>query len=228
MKIKANKFKKIINKATISGMVIDVTLDFTETGLKVSHRDPSSIVLSVGFIDKKEFEEYKEMKINIPTISKLLSTLNTFGETVIEFINEENVVILRDAESKMTLAKANVCDYHFDKEFPKVEGANLDIEKDSFDKIFKMAKEVLNVEEINFKVAGGVFTSRVTNAVDSFETTSLVEGQPEASASLNINFIKAVMENIEGKATLTFNNESFAVVIKADDFVYAIAKLGDD
>ena len=234
MKIKANKFKEILNKTILNGKIEDLKLDFIKEGLKLSHVDSAMVGLSYGFITAANFDDYSEMEVKLPSSQKLLNIVGAFGDSIIELVNGDETFILRNAAETLVLGKCVEVTCEFPNEFLSLKNDVITVEvfKNSLDKISKMAS-IFKINEVLFSVKEEIMTISVKNEVDKYELKVSAADCPNGDAIISVEYLMDVVNPYDKvKISYTFNDEKdpagFAVIIEAGDFKYAIAKISMD
>src|SRR3990167_4831040 len=121
MKINANILERHVDKASLSGTILSINMDFREDGVYSCVKDMMDRTLTKTFLDKKGFEIYDPIgEVFIKNTLAFTKVLRSFSEIVEIAKTEEHIlsIIAPTREADIILGAAIVCENVFRQDFP--------------------------------------------------------------------------------------------------------------
>ena len=103
MKVNKQTIVNFLKKVNMSGDLNEAIFDFTETGLKISGKNPAGVTRIDAILKSSAFIEYNAAgKIGVQEINNIVRILSGFNKEV-DIIIEGNLLTLKEASKKVSI-----------------------------------------------------------------------------------------------------------------------------
>jgi len=206
IKIKANMLKDFIKKSTVNGTIEDCKLNFKENGLNMIHKDQPGVILVAGVLDRKAFNSYEELEINIKSSKTLISVLGTFGDNIINIVQEDNMVRFMDENGGIDLSTAEevIC---YKDGIPELEYDNKVLIKKSMIKTISERNNIVKSDEVKVLLKDKKIIFKVGKEIDKAEVSEIANSDKEVETNFDWSYFKTLTDEMDTIVDLSLSPE---------------------